>query len=118
MLCDQCDFVVVDYSHEFLGAEFQPCLVLVGWDEVQGTRSSIEVYRSYRWHKLIDAEHRGYLDSLIRDWTSVGGGEIHEIIEQLQRLVVGPIRMGDCGRTDRAGLNSLLERILGISTTR
>jgi hypothetical protein len=117
MVCDHCEFAVVEYSQAFPKAEFEPCLVLVLWTGTEGDKPRVEVYLSSRWHDLIRSEHKEYMQSLVEDWTAMGSGrdEIKQVLAQLQHLVVGPIRMSEFGQTDRSGLKAVLERILGIS---
>jgi hypothetical protein len=116
MFSGQCDFLVIEYSHAFLTEEFQPCLVVVRRSRTLAGRSTFEFYRSAKWNILVNAEHQEYLDSLIRDWTSMNG-KFNELLKQLEHLVVGPIRLGDHGRINLSELRVLLERVLDISTS-
>lgn len=115
-LFDSYVFLVIEYNYAFLSEEFQPCLVVVRRSRTLASLSTFEFYRSARWHILVNAEHQEYLDSLIRDWTSMNG-KFNELLKQLENLVIGPIRLGDHGRINISELRVLLERVLGISTS-
>lgn len=109
MPCDQYDFIVVEYCRAFPEAVFRPCLVYARCVDKQAQRPAAEIYRSNRWQEWIDPVHQDYLESLIEDWTTADSEMIRE---QLKYIVIGPIRMGEQGTTDHAGLHALVQRIL------